>query len=571
MRTTRLAVFVFGLLGFGLIGIALFAELIGLDKDPGWGKVRLGILILGLASLGLAYYSHSDHFHTLVTALANRSTSKTVEETQRNYWLAIPIVLVILLFYGWFVSSGRWNNWKSPTYYYDALAEAFLHGHLYLSIQPDPQLLALQNPYDPLERTGIDSPVDLSLYNGKFYMYWGPVPAIVPAVIQLISGRQMGDMVLALVFACGILLIVSLILLFIWDRYFRTLPIWTLFVPFISCGTVIPVMLLRHNYDNARIYEAAIAAGQFFLLAGFLLALTGIARERISNWHLVTAGILWALAIGSRQVLAAPIGVIVLVTAGLLLQVQMNVTTRVSKYVSLGTPFLVGFVGLIWYNWARFGSITETGFYYQLAGPNLREHYHELFSLSYTAQNLYNFLFNRIELLPKFPFVFMDKGIETPISRLYTVPEFYTAQPIAGLIYLFPFIIFALIALIKAFSYLSKNRITQEDSSGNPPLQMTWMLLSLGGTALISLFVSTLFFWVGMRYAGDFLPALTIFSCVGFWQGYQWLAHNSPAKRIYAICGMVIANATIILSTLLAISTDSRLVNYLTRIFPSLR
>jgi hypothetical protein len=333
----------------------------------------------------------------------------------------------------------------------------------------------------------------------------------------------------------------------------------------------IPVVLLRHNYDDARIYEASISAGQFFLLAGFIMALNAITREHISNGHLTAAGILWAFAIGSRQVLAAPIGFMVLTTAWLLTKAQMSATARIWKFISLGSPFLLGFAGLSWYNWARFGSITETGLYYQLAGPNLQEHYTELFSRSYLIQNLYNYLLNPLDFTPKFPFVFMLKGNEKSVVPFYIPPEFYNAQPIAGLIYIFPFVAFAAILLIAFFCNLFTGRYDQNKSAGNDHKLVAWISLNMGGSFLISFCLLTVYFWVGIRFLGDFIPALTIFSFIGFWQGYRFLEDKSLAKQLYSLSGVILASTSMIVSMLLAISTNSRLINLITRIFPILR
>ncbi len=66
-----------------------------------------------------------------------------------------------------------------------------------------PALLALSNPYDPDARKGIpglqvEQPGtiwDMSLYDGRVYLYWGPAPALLLSAIKLRlsgSGRRSG-------------------------------------------------------------------------------------------------------------------------------------------------------------------------------------------------------------------------------------------------------------------------------------------------------------------------------------------------------------------------------------------
>jgi hypothetical protein len=61
--------------------------------------------------------------------------------------------------------------------YYNLLSDGFLDGHLHLNVAPEPGLLTLPNPYDPAANQGLRVQ-DLSLYDGKYYLYWGPTPAL---------------------------------------------------------------------------------------------------------------------------------------------------------------------------------------------------------------------------------------------------------------------------------------------------------------------------------------------------------------------------------------------------------
>ena len=60
---------------------------------------------------------------------------------------------------------------------YDMLANAFLRGSISLLEKPSQALMNLENPYDYLNRGGIDYIWDATYFNGKYYLYWGFVPA----------------------------------------------------------------------------------------------------------------------------------------------------------------------------------------------------------------------------------------------------------------------------------------------------------------------------------------------------------------------------------------------------------
>ena len=73
---------------------------------------------------------------------------------------------------------------------YEELADAFMAGHTYLLRDPPAGLLALSDPWDPKANALYRNPPvtdatqpykgvhDLTLYNGKLYLQWGPFPAL---------------------------------------------------------------------------------------------------------------------------------------------------------------------------------------------------------------------------------------------------------------------------------------------------------------------------------------------------------------------------------------------------------
>lgn len=131
-------------------------------------------------------------------------------KTTQNYLFIIPFFVGIIFFYAWLTSAGTGESNGVTSYYYSYLAEAFLDGNLHLAWQPDPHLLALDNPYDPVERDELDklnilTPVDFSLYDGKFYLYWGPVPSLLLAPIQFFLRQNPVDDLHGICFWGGII------------------------------------------------------------------------------------------------------------------------------------------------------------------------------------------------------------------------------------------------------------------------------------------------------------------------------------------------------------------------------
>ena len=86
--------------------------------------------------------------------------------------------------------SGRGPNGLLRAIIMINLATAFEHGSFSLEAKPNPALLALPDPYDPSARAGINYPKDFSLYKGRYYLYFGPVPALILAIFKRYGFKQ---------------------------------------------------------------------------------------------------------------------------------------------------------------------------------------------------------------------------------------------------------------------------------------------------------------------------------------------------------------------------------------------
>jgi hypothetical protein len=224
----------------------------------------------------------------------------------------------------------------------------------------------------------------------------------------------------------------------------------------------------------------------------------------------------------------------------------------VTGLLPLGVPLLIGAIAFAWYNWARFGSLSETGFSYAMAGPYLQKHLNELFLPEYTFQNLYNYLLHPFIVEQSFPFLYAIRGMTENVLPWQALPEFYSAQAITGILWAAPFTIFASVPIVRLLKQLfKKNRADPGEDSQAFPLH--WITLSLTGSFLLSFGCLLVFFWAAMRYADDFMPVLTLLSIIGFWQGSASL-QDSKKGKVFTVLGTTLAGLSIVVSILLALS-----------------
>lgn len=276
-----------------------------------------------------------------------------LSKTVRIAFLVSLSVLFVVTSYVWFVSFGRWKNWPTISNKYDQLAIAFEHGSLALERNPDPALLALPNPYDPLARAKLKYPLDLSLYKGKYYLYFGPTPGLILAIIQPLTISAIGDQYLVFAFVSGIFLFQLLLILEIWKKFFQSVPAWVMSICIIFIGLISPFPWLLMQ---ARVYEAAISGGQFFFLAGLYFVFTAFHKETISLVKFFMGSVSWALAIGSRLTQALPIGFLIFMVVLLLIRnYRQNklLSNLLYATICLAIPLIIGIAILGWYDWAR--------------------------------------------------------------------------------------------------------------------------------------------------------------------------------------------------------------------------
>ncbi len=535
--------------GLILVGAAIFAREIGIDHNVEWGAKRIVLLIVGLGVFLVGVF-----IETSLSWVGRYQIPKKVHANPlsiifikliREYPVVIPPIAIVLIVYVWFAGVGSWTNWPERTDYYILLARAFQKQELHLPVEPSEKLLALADPYDPSKRIGVGEPLDFSLYQGKFYLYWGPVPALLLVPMSSAILRNISDIYVVFGFSCALFLLLTYLIVVLRERHFPFLPKWTLVMSILLAGLSGPTVWML---GEGEIYEAAILGGQFFMIAGFAAAF--LANESFpGKTRLLLSGALWALAIGTRLTLVVPIGIMM---AMLVWRVWRHHSHRLADIIQrllfLGLPMLIGFGLLAWYNWARFGSISETGFTYQLAGTHIQRHLHEVISYRYVIQNFYNYLLAPIQFSSTFPFLVTNPGSIQPVLPFYELPGFYNAFFITGLIYSFPFVFFTFFLLKNLGTTSIPGRIEDQKNA-----DLTWAIRTLSASTLSALLFLFVFFWAAMRYIADFFPTLLLISLIGYFRAYMW-AKEKGRERDMAILGISVAAVSVLISTALAIS-----------------
>ena len=352
-----------------------------------------------------------------------------------RHWFTIVIVAVAVgAYYLWDLrAAGYQFDWThQQNGYYNYLGRAFAHGHLELPIQPSPQLLAAPNPWDPAVDDSYKMS-DMALFNGRYYLYHGPGPAVMLFTPWLlISGHDLPErfaMFLlcfgGFVFSCGVLM--ELLAL---AGAKVSPPLLGLMLLALGLCQSAPYLLSR-----VWVYEIAIAGGYFCVSGGLFFLARGI-RDGGCRW-LAASGLLFGLAIACRPHLGLA-GLIALAGLVIFLARSRRIVSAVTspQFVAFASAFTLAAGAVAVYNFQRFGNPFEFGLRYLLAGPNQNR-------IRLARENilpgLYYWLTCPPDFSPVFPWVRL--AFRYPLGGSFP-PEYFLEATTGGL-YLAPFAIAA--------------------------------------------------------------------------------------------------------------------------------
>jgi len=438
----------------------------------------------------------------------------------------VAFSVAVVLSYVWvaFQPGGGWSLLTNePGGYYNLEVAGFRAGHLYMPIDPKPGLLALADPYDPVANAPYRVH-DMSLYRGHYYMYFGVTPAIVffwP--VAALTGRYAAEPLAVALFSSGAVITCMALALAIRRRHLARSPPSVLALSWVCLAFATPVILLL---ESPQFYQVAISCALFLqalMLAAIFLSIHS-PRRRLA-W-LAAAGLLFGLSAGARPNYLLSSAALLVPIWSYCLGAGTAPSGRLRR--ALGAS-LAAFLpagacaaGLMAFNWARFGSLSEFGVNYALAGQKFGGV--SLFAAGNLAGNLGNYLFNFGLWQSYFPF-FSAQGIQA-----------------YGILRYLPW------CWLAAAAVLIPARGPGEDRPGLGAFGVTLAVAWLANLGVLAAFVATAY-----RYASDFVQPLLLLASVGaLVVGHRYAA--SGARRIMLL-GVSIAAAVSLFFSLAAFAS----------------
>ena len=340
---------------------------------------------------------------------------------KRHLGTALAILFVIAAYfffgsYGKFEFVVHWDG-RPGDAMYAGLAEGFRNGQLAMIDKPDERLIALPHPYDHAARhdAGIPYLWDASYFNGRYYLYFSPLPALLFYLpYRWIAGTYPLDQLAAVFFAAWTFLAAALFLITALKNVKRhvPLPVWILLA---GLGNVIPfVMVFSRTYEVAALCGSAMTATWAWSLARYL--------ESPRTSRLVWMSFWLAMSIAARPNLGLllPLAVIAMLTS-----IPRREWLR--GFIAAGIPMAIIGAAVMYYNYARFHDVFEFGQTYQLTYMPMAEYkvcscrnVAELFRIV-NSSSLY--LFAPPYLSSQFPFAGLSMQVLDPAVSFTTFSE----------------------------------------------------------------------------------------------------------------------------------------------------
>ncbi len=408
---------------------------------------------------------------------------------------------------------------KTPENLYQYLAEAFLNGQFSFKILPPPELLKIKDPYNYQQNHLIkfsdgqllhDKLHDVSLYKGKFYIYFGPLPVMMIYIpCKLLTGYYPSDCFVVFLFlSLGFFICYSLMIKIKNDHF-----------PLVSESQMVLAGLLLGFANNApfllirpMVYEVAIASG-FFILSLAIIFLYQIFHENFSTKNVFFFSFFLVLSIAARPNFAL---LYILIIPLLFIYLYHKSKKFLKNAFALIIPGLILGPLLLYYNYSRFDSIFEFGLHYQLAhvlsNPVLMTyHMREIaFNILY---NFYNYFLSPIDFKHSIPYVSFPHLFERKVA----FGNDYEGT--IGILNTAPFLIF-LVFLPGILCFSSKLK-----TPSNYQLRHFIFFLSFL-TSIILLFILSLNS-ATERYTSDFSTFLIMLSILCFWLSPKYFNQKS--------------------------------------------
>jgi hypothetical protein len=410
---------------------------------------------------------------------------------------------------------------------YPNLATSLLDGRFDLPmIKSSPKLAQMENPYDTYLRdkvTGGTFGWDYAYYNGKYYVYFGIVPCLILFLpLKAAFGIDLHANLAMLIFTIIYIIVGFRFIYSLARRFFKDISFAMYLMMaelFVFCSMLTPFLSRNDLYGIPNITALT------FTMLGIDLWLCSLGKDgKIKSFAKMFLGSLcMALVAGCRPqlVLGSFFAVIIFWNNVFGQRDLLSVKGRgLVNTLAFMLPYIAVAAGLMYYNYARFGSVTDFGAMYNLTTNDMTKRGFRIDRMPY---GLYAYLFQLPNIFESFPF-FANCA---PVTKYMGVTIY--EHTYGGVFFITPVLLFSL------FAYTKTTRTTLKARGMLLPVALCHLF------AFIIVFADITMSCVTIRYMSDFvwllmLAAFAVILCLIEYVGNE---NKRRLRYIFSITFMV--------------------------------
>ena len=326
---------------------------------------------------------------------------------------------------------------------YDDLAKAFMNKQVYLETEPPETLVNMENPYDTGERdivmrdNGTYYKWDHAYYNGKYYVYFGALPALVYYLpSRLLEDKEFYTANGVFINVCFFIVFAFLLIKEIVQRWFKNIP----FVVYLMVSQALVFSSgVIFGLRKADVYSMPITMSLGLVMMGMFFWVSAYKSKKPLGriLKLMFGSLFMALVAGCRpQFLMMSFIAIPLFWNDVFKEKKLFTVNSTPETIAFIMPYVLVAGVVMWYNYARFGSVFDFGANYNLTTNDMTA---RGFRLDRIPLGIFAFFIQPPVVYPKFPFI---TGVN--LSNYYmgkTIMEFmcggiFATQPLLWILLL---------------------------------------------------------------------------------------------------------------------------------------
>lgn len=298
------------------------------------------------------------------------------------------------------------EGYSNQMQYYD-LTEALTKKQVYLDRKPSEELKNMKNPYDYITRQKLveeknaDFAWDMAYYKGKYYVYFGIVPVITAYLpVYLITKEHIANYILVFIISVLTMFGMYLFVKELVKRYFKE----TKFLVFLLIlGWLFNTSGLLGILGYATIYNVPIVYAIMFIFYGLYFWISSINDNKISSIRIFFGSMCMALVAGCRpHLLLSSFFAIPIFYKSVFKDRTLFSKKSIKQTIMFIIPYIIVAIPLMYYNYIRFGSITDFGSNYNITSNDITR---RGFVFGRIGLGLYTLLFQLPNYKAVFPFL----------------------------------------------------------------------------------------------------------------------------------------------------------------------